>query len=191
MQKLSFPRSSSVSTRHSLALDIGLVAQGDVQAFIRVYHATSAKLFGIVVRILGRGDLAEEILQEVYLRIWQKAKDFDAARSSPITWLATIARNRALDDTRRRSMSSIEDMPELLNFPSDADVAGDVLALDELRRLHQGLSKLPAQQRRIVELVYFQGLTREEVADQVGDSIGAVNAALRGALSQLRGALGS
>ncbi len=191
MQKLSFPRSSKLPTRHDLALDIGLVAQGDVQAFIRVYHATSAKLFGIVVRILGRGDLAEEVLQEVYLRIWQKAKDFDAARASPITWLATIARNRAVDDTRRRSMSSIEDMPELLNFPSDEDVAGDFVALDELRRLHQSLHQLPPQQRRIVELVYFQGLTRDDVAQQVGETTAVVNAGLRSALAHLKGAMGS
>ena len=191
MQKLSFHRSSKLPTRNELALDIERVAQGDVQAYVRVYHATSAKLFGIIVRILGRGDLAEEVLQEVYLRIWQKAKDFDAARASPITWLATIARNRAVDDARRRSMSSIEDMPELLEFPSDEDIASDYLALDELRRLHQSLGRLSVQQRAVVELIYFEGLTRDEVASRIGETTGAVNTSLRSALAQLKGALGS
>ena len=77
------------------------VARRDRQAFAAMYAATSAKLFGIIVRILGRRDLAEEVLQEVYVKIWERAGDFDPSRASPITWLATIARNRALDEIGR------------------------------------------------------------------------------------------
>lgn len=189
MQKHSIDRFAVRQSRSDLALDVERVAGGDVDAFIRVYNATSAKLFGIVVRILGRGDLAEEILQEVYLKIWQRAKDFDAARASPITWLATIARNRALDEGRRRGMSSIEDLPSVLEVASGEDIVGDFLAQDELRRLHLGLARLPVDQRRVVELVYFEGLAREEVARRVGASTATVNSWLRSGLKQLKGAL--
>lgn len=189
MQKPSIAPFAARRSRSDLARDIESVAAGDVVAFIRVYHATSAKLFGVVVRILGRGDLAEEILQEVYLRIWQRASDFEAARASPITWLATIARNRALDESRRRRMSSLEDMPQLLEFPSDEDIAENHLATEELRRLHTGLSQLPLDQRQVVELVYFEGLTRDQVAQRTGQTMATVNSRLRSGLLQLKGAL--
>src|SRR6185437_3214546 len=93
-------------------------AQGNRAAFELVYKATSLKLFGIIVRILGRGDVAAEVLQEVYIRVWQRAGEFNPETSSPITWLATIARNRALDEAKRKTMSSIEDTPEVLDLPS-------------------------------------------------------------------------
>jgi RNA polymerase sigma-70 factor, ECF subfamily len=189
MQKISIASFAARGSRGDLARDIERVAIGDVDAFIRVYHATSAKLFGVVVRILGRGDLTEEVLQEVYLRIWQRASDFDAARASPITWLATIARNRALDEGRRRRMSSLEDMPELLEVPSDEDIAENHLASEELRRLQTGLGRLPPDQRKVVELVYFEGLTRDQVAQRMGRTTATVNCWLRSGLKQLKGVL--
>jgi RNA polymerase sigma-70 factor (ECF subfamily) len=84
-------------SRQELADALRATAGGDLEAFKTVYGATSLKLYGVVVRILGRSDLADEVLQEVYVRVWQRAGDFDAAAGSPITWLAAIARNRALD----------------------------------------------------------------------------------------------
>jgi RNA polymerase sigma-70 factor (ECF subfamily) len=70
--------------------------RGERAAFEKLYASTAAKLFGIVIRILGRRDVAEDVLQDVYVRVWQHAGDFDPASGSPITWMATIARNRAL-----------------------------------------------------------------------------------------------
>ena len=82
-------------------------SRGDRAAFERLYAATSAKLYGIVLRIVRRRDVADELLQDVYLRIWQHAAQFDALRSSPISWMATIARNRALDEVKRAALPSI------------------------------------------------------------------------------------
>ena len=101
-------------TPDELVRSLERVAKGDIVAFVSVYNATSKKLFGIVARILGRGPLAEDVLQDVYLRVWQRAGDYSAARASAIAWLAAIARNRALDEARRRKPVSIEDLPELL-----------------------------------------------------------------------------
>lgn len=182
-------RARAHSARAELIRDVGLVGAGDAQAFVRVYRATSRKLYGIIVRILGRGDLADEILQEVYLKVWQRAGEFDASRASPITWLATIARNRALDEGRRRHMNSLEDVPDLLELPSDEDVAAEHAERDQLARLRQFMTTLEPERRRVLELVYFEGLTREAVADRVGQSTAVVSRWIKADLAKLKGLL--
>jgi RNA polymerase sigma-70 factor (ECF subfamily) len=88
------------------------VAARDAAAFAALYKQTSAKLYGVVARILTRGDVAADVLQEAYVRIWEKAGDFDPVRGSPLAWMATIARNCALDEVRRVRPASLEDQPE-------------------------------------------------------------------------------
>ena len=88
------------------------IARRDAAAFSTLYKRTSAKLYGVVARILTRGDVAADVLQEVYVRIWEKAGEFDPVRGSPLAWMATIARNRALDEVRRVRPVSLEDQPE-------------------------------------------------------------------------------
>src|SRR6266481_266206 len=90
---------------------IAAVAKGDEDAFERLYAATRAKLFGVVLRILRRQDLAEEVIQEAYVKIWSSAGQFKPGLSSPITWMASIARNRAIDVVRKRGEISIEEEP--------------------------------------------------------------------------------
>jgi RNA polymerase sigma-70 factor (ECF subfamily) len=165
-------------------------AQGDTAAFEVVYKATSVKLYGIVVRILGRCELAEEVLQEVYVRVWQRAGDFDPTRSSPITWLATIARNRALDEARRGTTRSLEDFPELLQLPSEDDPSASAEAKEQLRRLHACLDGLEPEKKEIVLLVYYHGMTREEIATRFKRPIATVKTWLRRSLAQLKDCLG-
>src|SRR6201990_3052874 len=88
---------------------LGAVAKGDEAAFERLYGATRAKLYGVVLRILRRTDLADEVLQDTYLRIWRSAGEFDPGIATPITWMVAIARNRALDLVRKKRESSLED----------------------------------------------------------------------------------
>ncbi len=109
------------------------VAQRDEAAFKVLYRRTSAKLYGIVFRILPRKDAAAEALQETYVRIWQRAGDFDAAKGSPLAWMATIARNRALDEVRRVRPPSLEDMPE--SFEPAADAVDPLASRDRSERL--------------------------------------------------------
>lgn len=176
-------------TPDELANNLERVAQGDVASFVKVYHATAMKLFGIVVRILGKGELADEVLQEVYLQVWRRAADYNATRASAITWLATIARNRALDETRRRRTDSLEDMPELLELPSDVNIIGEHLANDELRRLRHCIDQLEPNQREVLQLVYFEGLTRENVAALVRQPVATVKTWLKRSLAGLKGCL--
>src|ERR1700756_6015135 len=88
---------------------IAAVAKGDEAAFERLYAATRAKLFGVVLRILRRQDLAEEVIQDTYVKIWNSAGQFNPALASPITWMAAIARHRAIDLLRKRAESSIQE----------------------------------------------------------------------------------
>ena len=105
-------------SREDLVEALERTARGDRVALEKVYVATAVKLYGIIIRILERRDLAEDVLQEVYIRVWQRASEFDPATGSPITWLVTIARNRALDEVKRKTMRSLDDCPELLQLSS-------------------------------------------------------------------------
>ena len=106
------------------------VAKGDEAAFERLYAATRAKLYGVVLRILRRQDLAEEVIQEAYVKIWNSAGQFNPALSSPITWMTSIARNRAIDVVRNFA-DRVQRRPERYAMPKDK-AAGDVKA--ELER---------------------------------------------------------
>jgi RNA polymerase sigma-70 factor (ECF subfamily) len=93
---------------------LAAVAKGDEAAFERLYAATRAKLFGVVLRILHRQELAEEVIQEAYVKIWNSAGQFNPGLSSPITWMVSVARNRAIDVVRKRGEASIEDEPSAM-----------------------------------------------------------------------------
>ena len=168
------------------------VAARDREAFSAVYKATSGKLWGIVVRILPRKDVAEDVLQDVYVRIWERAVSFDPAKASPITWMATIARNRAIDEVRRKSPVSIEDTPESLEVEEDIPSPLDNAQMSEdLRRLQQCLQGLDAERRVIVLLAYYNGLCRDELAKRFSHPVATIKTWLHRSLAQLRKCLGS
>ena len=179
-------------TAQQLSILITRVAQRDRAAFADVYRATSPKLFGIILRILKRRDIADEVLQEVYVKIWDRAGDFDSAKASPITWMATIARNRALDEIRRKRPESIEDHPELLDVPADNESAlAAVMRGEDGKRLADCLTRLDADRRQMVVLAYCDGLSRDELAQHYGQPVNTIKTWLRRSLAQLKGCLGS
>jgi len=177
-------------SRQDLVAALQRTARGDRAAFRLVYEATSLKLYGIVVRILGRRDLADEILQEVYARVWQRAGDFNTSSGSPITWLAAIARNLALDEARRKTPRSIEEFPEVLQLPSDDDPLATLERSQDYLRLRACLDRLEPDKREIVLLVYYFGMTREEIASRINRPVATVKTWLRRSLAQLRDCLG-
>src|SRR6516165_5950264 len=137
------------ASQEDLVESLSRVAQGDKAAFEALYAATCVKLYGVVVRILGRRDLAQEVLQDVYVRVWQRADKFDPLRGSPITWMVAIARNRALDEAKRKTMRSLEDMPELLELPDEGDPLASLERNEERRRLQACLDRLEPERRQI------------------------------------------
>ena len=167
------------------------VASRDRAAFSTLYRQTHAKLFGVIVRIISRRDIAGEVLQEAYVRIWEKAADFDSGKGSPIAWMATIARNRALDEARRIKPIAIEDMPDF--DPADQEV--DPLASRErgegLAALMRCLSALEPEKREIVLLAYYRGASREALSKRFDRPIPTIKTWLRRSLSQLKDCLSS
>jgi RNA polymerase sigma-70 factor, ECF subfamily len=168
------------------------VAARDEAAFAALYRRTSAKLYGVVARILSRGDAGAEALQEAYVRIWEKAGDFDPAKGSPLAWMATIARNRALDEVRRVRPASLEDMPE--GFEPAAETV-DPLASRErsegLSALLDCLAKLDEEKRAILMLAYYRGASREALAKRFDRPVPTIKTWLHRSLAQLRDCLAS
>ena len=171
---------------------IAAVAKGDEAAFERLYAATRAKLFGVVLRILRRQDLAEEVIQEAYVKIWNNAGQFNPALASPITWMASIARNRAIDVVRKKSEVSIEEEPTAMEVAADSP---DPLArremTEELRRLLACLGRLDEDRRRMVLLAYYSGWSRDQLAAKFDAPANTIKTWLRRSLLEIRECLGS
>jgi RNA polymerase sigma-70 factor (ECF subfamily) len=171
---------------------LAAVAKGDEAAFERLYAATRAKLYGVVLRILRRHDLADEVMQEAYLRIWTGAGKFDPALSAPITWMVAIARNQAIDLVRKKAEASIEDEPNALEV---AAATPDPLArremTEDLRRLLACVGQLEPDRQRLVLLAYYNGWSRERLADNIGAPVNTVKTWLRRSLAEIRECLGS
>ena len=179
-----------ISTPQNIVALLARVASKDAAAFEQVYDVTCAKLYGIILRILRRRDLADEVLQEVFVKIWERAADFDPARSSPITWMATIARNRALDEIRRRVPVSIEEAPEAFNVASNDAPPLQALELSQdVKRLNACLDMLEPQRKQLVIEAYLQGATREELSQRFGHPVATIKTWLHRSLAQLKACL--
>jgi RNA polymerase sigma-70 factor (ECF subfamily) len=168
------------------------VARKDKAAFAELYRLTGAKLFGIALRLLRRRDLAEDILQEVFAKLWQRAGEFDARKASAITWMAAIVRNRALDELRRKPALSIEDLPQDFEPAAESpDPLGTRERSENLGRLLACLGKLDAPRRQMVLLAYCHGSSREALAARFGAPVPTIKTWLHRALAQLRVCLAS
>lgn len=163
------------------------VAARDRDAFEDLYRATSAKLYGVVVGILVRRSLADEALQDVYARIWERAGDFDPSKGSPIAWMAAIARNRALDDLRRAKAAPVSALPDGFDVASDAGSALDAMETnDRLRALIACLDQLDGEKREAVLLAYYRGCSREMLSSRFGRPVPTIKTWLHRSLLQLR-----
>jgi RNA polymerase sigma-70 factor (ECF subfamily) len=175
-----------------LATLLGRVAARDAAAFATLYRSTHAVLYGVVARILTRGDASGEALQEAYVRIWQKAGEFDPGKGSPLAWMATIARNRALDEVRRVRPVSLEEMPE--GFEPAAETVDPLAARarsERLAALLACLGNLDADKREAVLLAYYRGFSRDALARRFGAPTATIKTWLRRSLLQLRDCLES
>lgn len=167
------------------------VANGSRAGFESLYRATSPKLFGICMRLLSDRGEAEDVLQEVYAGVWHKARQFDPARASAMAWLATIARNKAIDRLRalpaRGRMLPIEaadDVPDPGATPQqDAEASADRV------RLGNCMEQLDQNCRSLIHAAFFDGATYEELASRSGSPLGTVKSWIRRGLMQLRACL--
>ncbi len=168
------------------------VAASDRAAFRALYAATSSKLYGVVLRILKRRDLADEVLQETYVRIWNHASSFDPARASPITWMSTIARNRALDEVRKVRPVSLDQLPGAHEIRDPQSLVSERMeATDELQRLQRCLDALDPQRQEMVKLAYLEGRSREDLGKHFGHPTATIKTWLHRSLKQLKTCLTS
>lgn len=188
----SVDQEASVRRRAQLSAALSRVADGDRSALKSVYAMTSAKLFGICARILKERDLAEDVLQDVYVSVWSRAGTFDSERSSPITWLATIARNRAIDRLRSRrsqNLAALAEAEEVADHAPDAfTLASDA---EESERLKRCLDQLDGPPRRAIRSAFFDGMAYSQLALRDNVPLGTMKSWIRRGLIQLKGCLGS
>jgi RNA polymerase sigma-70 factor (ECF subfamily) len=174
------------------ALDAQLVArllQRDMHAFERLYDRHCRIVYGLVLRIVQQAGTAEEVVQDVFLQLWRNAAQYDISRGPFLPWLLTMARNRALDNLRlkserqRRREDQTEELPGVIAAPEFEK------QLDEKRRAEQVrslLTSLGAQQKRAIELAYFEGLSHTEIAAVLKEPLGTVKSWIRNGLLRLR-----
>ncbi len=171
-------------------------ARRDRAAFASLYQATSAKLFGVAVRMLRREDWAEEVLQDCYVSIWNNAAGYSATLSAPMTWMTTIVRNRCLDWLRRPRVEIVlHDDEETGEDPLERMASDDPGPLDRLaasadaRALAECMGRLDARMRQAIALAFYDGLTHTELAAHMRQPLGTVKTWVRRGLERLRGCL--
>lgn len=192
------PKDWSERSRDLSAL-LSRAGLGDRAAFATLYDRTSPHLFAVVLRICRDRAQAEDILQEVYVNVWRAASGFDAAQSQPLTWLTSIARNRAIDSLRRS-----QTQPQLQTIHTGDDEDSDVYdttaddnpgplellsRASDARALAHCMQDLSASQRQSVALAFYDGLSHAEVAEKMGQPLGTVKSWVRRALLSLKSCL--
>jgi len=185
------PQSPSDGPEHVARL-IHRVAQKDRQAFALLYQATAPKLLGTVLRILRDRGWADDVIQDSYLKIWQKAKQFQDGKSSPITWLVSIARNSAIDELRKHPAGRTTNSDELDEMPGRQASAQEQLEDQRAAtQLNHCIDQLEKDRQDMVRLAYLNGWSREDLASQFEQPVNTVKTWLHRALKQLKRCLES
>src|SRR5687767_8244001 len=179
------------AARIQLAAALVRVGVGDRAALRLVYQDTSAKLFGVLLRILSDRSEAEDVLQDVYVTVWRRAALYDPARASPITWLIAIARNRAIDRLRSgaasRKLVPLDDAGDVKDAsPGALDV---VVQSEQRARLHTCLDELEEKTSKAIRTAFYHGATYEELAEGMSVPLGTMKSWIRRGLLKLRACL--
>ena len=184
--------------RATASIDQALLAnvvKGDQQAFSQLYDHSSALLYTVAFRILGNREEADELLQDVYLEVWRKVARYDVGRGTPIAWLITLTRSRAIDRLRARNARGYKG-----TSPLDSTVSSRVADLgpspfetqaDQELRMAVGtaITSLPSAQQQAIELAYYEGLSHQEIAARLNQPLGTVKTRIKLGMSKLREAL--
>lgn len=178
-----------MTTRDEIEEMIARVAMRDRSAFASLYDATSAKLFGVCIRVLNNRSEAEEVLQDVYVRIWDKADSYAVTGHSPMTWLITVARNLSIDRLRKRKRLT-GDLDEAADIPDNRPgPEAAVIARSERAAIDNCLDELDADRRDAVKRAYLDGDTYKELAQRYDVPLNTIRTWLRRSLMRLRDCL--
>ena len=175
-------------------LMVGL-AEGEIEALEQLYDRYSSLVFSVGVRVLNDRQLAEDVTQDVFLRVWRRPWSYDPTRGRFRSWLMSVTRNRAIDERRRvvrrlRSEEPADDRaPELPAPERFYDPQLEAVLAEERRAVRQAMTRLPPVQREVIELSYFGGLAQIEIAERTGEPLGTVKTRIRLGMQKLREAL--
>ncbi|WP_419806569.1 RNA polymerase sigma factor [Terriglobus sp.] len=165
---------------------LALVGQGDENAMGAIFDRYSRVVYSVALRVLRDPSAAEDVLQEVFMQIWRKPESMVVNRATMGAWLAVVARNRSIDTLRRQKPS---DSVEEVVLPSGVDVAADAERTHMMERARAVMGRMPVEQRKTLEMAFFDGLTHSEIADTTGDPLVTVKSRIRTALLLLRKAM--
>ena len=175
-----------------LASLVERVATGDQSALDTLYDTTNRLIYSLVLRVLNDVSAAEEVLLDVYTQVWRQASSYDANRGAPLAWMATIARSRAIDRLRsgwqdRRRKESLD---VLGDAPTNAASPEETTAISERQKfVREALNLLTPEQRQVIELAYYSGLSHSEIAEKLNQPLGTVKTRTRLGMMKLREAL--
>jgi RNA polymerase sigma-70 factor (ECF subfamily) len=164
---------------------LAAVSKGDAVAFERLYAATCAKVYGVVLRILRRQDVAADVMEEAYLQVWKRAGEYDPSQSSPIAWIVGVARRRAIDLARRPQAGAADTEPEIADDDDGPGVVPRHALTDDLRRLLTCIGRLEPDRQRMLLLAYYGAFTREQLSAKLDMPVNLLRASLRRSLFEI------
>jgi RNA polymerase sigma-70 factor (ECF subfamily) len=165
---------------------ISRIRTGDQQAMADLYDRYSGVVYAVALRVLADTAAAEDILQDIFMQLWRNPSAFDSSRGSLAPWLSVIARNRAIDQIRKRKPETdVEDVV----IAVDADLESSTARRLSIDKVRGALSEMPPVQRKLLEMAFFEGLTHTEIASKTGEPLGTVKTRIRAGLLALRKAV--
>jgi len=174
---------TQMPNRNDEAALVERIRSGDETAMEDMYDRYSGIVYGVALRVLGNTTAAEDVLQEVFLQLWRNPDAFDANRGKLAAWLAVIARNRAIDHLRKRPPEDdIEDLP----ISTGVNLEGEAAQRLVVEKIRGVLAQLPQEQRRALEMAFFEGMTHAEIAAKCGEPLGTIKTRIRTGLLVLR-----
>jgi RNA polymerase sigma-70 factor, ECF subfamily len=180
------PSGTQAPNNEDNAALIERICSGDEMAMADMYDRYSGIVYGVALRVLGDTSAAEDVLQEVFLQLWRNPQAFDANRGRLSAWLAVITRNRAIDHLRKRPFEDdIADIPVASGVNLESEAA-QRMAVEKIRAV---LVHLPQEQRRALEMAFFEGMTHTEIAGKTGEPLGTIKTRIRTGLLALRKAV--
>lgn len=176
--------------QHLAALIRGM-AERDQDAMSALYDATNRLVYGLVLRILSDPAIAEEVMLDVYMQVWRQAESYDERRGGPLAWLTTVARSRAIDRLRSGKQRSQREEPleRADNHSAPANIEEEVAASEMRQRVQAALGLLSPEQREVIELAYYGGMSHSEIAAKLNQPLGTVKTRTRLGMMKLRDTL--
>jgi len=170
---------------------LAAVSKGDAAAFERLYAATSAKVYGVVLRIVRRPELAADVMEDAYLQIWSRAGEYDPSQQTPIAWMVAMARSKAIDLARQPREGSGNGEPEVIEEDEGPGAVPRHAMTNELRKLLTCIGRLEPDRQRMLLLAYYGAFTCQQLAIKLNMPVNLLRASLRRSLFEVEQCLGA